>query len=344
MAKWIVTQHLTTEHGEEKRNLTKGFDDSNLPAHNSFEHDRHYGTSVFEGIRAFWDKNRNRLHVPNFDQHINRLFNSMSALYMIAPKKRNHEEIPSEILQYLKSYNQSEDLFFKKDKDFVKNLIIQNVLANIEVGLITPENDQIYIRPLATRFDHPEDKLGVHSTTHRICLEVMVQEWPAYLVNPTLALYDKPISNPLRQHKCGANYGFGGVAKNWATADLAARYGKMFNDALIQNPNCQIDEATGANFFVFDAESNLWTPPLTQYILSGTKRDTAIKMARSLGLNVILDNIYSMQLFHNQKQGATDSNISFKSAFLTGTATGFENIHLLYDPTTSKYTFFNQKI
>ena len=336
MYEWLVTQYVVTKKGGEKHTLrSRDIGASKLPLFNPFDHVRHYGTCVFEGIRAFWDKRRGKLHIINFDQHIDRLFRSMSALYMIAPDS-DSSVIPDEVTRHLKQYNAGEDVFFGKDKRFVKNLIIENLLMNIAEELVTPENDQIYIRPLVTRLDHPGNRLGVHSTTHNISLEVMVQEWPAYLNNPALAVYPDGIVNPLRKHKCGANYGYGGSVKNWATVGLARELGKKFDDALIHDMDDNVDEATGANFFAFYNDTELWTPPTSRCILPGTKRETAIQIARALGITIIEESFKVDSLFSYNHQNQP----LYGSAFLTGTATGLEAIHMLYDPTTKKNTIF----
>ncbi len=342
MRKSTIITHLTLlDENREIRGDISRFRDNTSPVlqtphlerkeitleYNPFFHDSHYGTKAFEGIRAMWDQKRRQLHIINLEEHITRLFNSAKALYMIKPEQQAESKIPTEITAVLKEYDSQNDIFFTKNEQYVKEMIIHNLLVNIDAGLINPESGEIYIRPLLRRTSHKDDKLGVHSTTHHITLEIMAQQWPAYLSDPVLAVYPEKISNPLRKHKSGANYGYGGIAKNWAMVGLAAQIGKKFDDALLQDMDGNITEATGANFFAWE-ENNLTTAPEGEYLM-GTKRANTIELAKGLGITVVL-NKYATQNAIEQLQ----------SAFLTGTATGIEPIKAVYDPVSNLFKVY----
>lgn len=62
-----------------------------------------YGTSVFEGIRGYWNEQDNQLYVFRMKEHIERMFNSAKIMFMDA--KYSLDEYLDIIKNFFKKMN-----------------------------------------------------------------------------------------------------------------------------------------------------------------------------------------------------------------------------------------------
>ncbi len=302
-------------------------------------HEVHYANSVFEGIRAKPSQEALKhgqleLAILNFERNAARFFRSMEALGLLQTKDPERYALPADVHELLTPYDARRDVFIPHDltPEKLQELLFELLQRNIKAGCISPvtTNEEtgelegrIYIRPVAHRASHPEGRLGVYSLQHDIVLRVLVQEWGDYLPNGIkLVVFPDGVEDPMRSIKSGANYALGSRVKNWA-ATFYTQHGTLhFDDGLITDTRRNIEEATGANFFVFVNPYTILTPSLSRYLLAGITRETTIELARNLGFTV------------------TEPDIPIRSingmpaAFLTGTATGLRSIRLIYDPQT----------
>ena len=70
-----------------------------------------YAALVFEGIRAYWNKERNQLYIFRLDEHLKRFINSMKLLkFMDYP---NLSSIKTNILQNIQANNYQEDIYIR---------------------------------------------------------------------------------------------------------------------------------------------------------------------------------------------------------------------------------------
>lgn len=307
--------------------------------HTPAKHVKHYGTSGFEGILAVPGVDK-ELYILTLDQHIDRMLRTMDSLLMTKPK-----HLDDNVAKFNKIYlhkNPSKPIkpndqkYLKIKKEEVKDAIMETIKRNVQEGNLDPKK-LIYIRPNVYRDEKVTDKreiipaLGVAALAHDVVFEVMTLNVPRYLDSAPpdgarvlvfeKALFAKEgdpyyeiildgLCSPLRKIKSGANYGLGGMAKN-----LANYYG--CDEALITNHQMNVLEGGGENAFAV-IDNTLWTPPLKQSILPGTKRALVLEIAKRMRIPVKQKNI-PLEVF-----------IDADAAAFSGTWCGFEPIAHLY--------------
>lgn len=213
-------------------------------------HAIHYGSSVFEGIRAY--KNDNGTAVFRLQEHMQRLVNSAHIYRMDPP--------------------------FTKD-DFV-NAAIELVRDS---GL-----PACYIRPIVFRgLDETKPTFGVNPFPNPIEAYMAVWDWGRYLGEEALkAGVDVCISSWTRiptnsmpaVAKAGANYMNSQLIKMEAIVN-------GYHEGIALDQHGQISEGSGENIFAVFGDT-LVTPPLGASILPGITRDSVIKIAADLGIEV----------------------------------------------------------
>jgi branched-chain amino acid aminotransferase len=203
-------------------------------------HALHYGTAVFEGIRAFSTGKGSA--VFRLTEHIHRLFDS-AKIYMM--------EIPY-----------TSDQLFQAVKETVKaNRLEECYIRPIayysygEMGL-NPLPNKVDVAIAAWRWD---SYLGKEAETSGV--RCQVSSWRR--VHPA-------IMPP--QAKSIANYANGSLAKIEA---LKAGY----DEAILLNMDDMVAEGTGENIFRVK-DGVLSTPPASSGVLRGITRDTVIQIAK----------------------------------------------------------------
>ena len=214
-------------------------------------HALHYGTSFFEGIRAY--KTKNGTAIFRFKEHIDRLFNSAKIYRTEIPFTR--EELMDAIVELIK----------------VNNL------------------EACYIRPLVYR---GLGALGVNPFNSPVEVMVAVWEWGAYLgeeaitkgVDVKVSTWTKIAPNTLpTMAKAGANYMNSQLAKMEAIID-------GYEEGILLNAQGFVAEGSGENLFLIK-DGKIYTTPYSSSILPGITRDSAIKIAKDFGYEVIETNI-----------------------------------------------------
>jgi branched-chain amino acid aminotransferase len=237
-------------------------------------HALHYGTGVFEGIRCF--ETYEGPAVFRLREHINRLFDS-AKIYMM--------EVP---------YS-SDELF-----DAVKQTIAANDLP------------ECYVRPIAY---YSYGEMGVNPLPNKVDVAIAAWRWDTYLgkaaeengVRCQVSSWRRINSSVLPpQAKCTANYANSSLAKIEA---IKAGY----DEAIMLNMNNTVAEATGENIFRIK-DGVLSTPPASDGALRGITRDTVIKIASDLGIEVRRNTISREELYTSDE------------LLLSGTAAGITPI------------------
>ncbi len=304
----------------------------------AFSHVKHYATSGFDGIRAVWDNQDEALYLILLDEHINRILKTMDYLLMTkSAVQRAQESVwgneriwPQQTLAEefqvfgIERPNLSQFTFLDLTARDLRESILETVRANVRAGFIDPRNG-CYIRPNFYRAEHPEHAIGVFSLKHEMVLEILAFEWGAYLPRPpNVIVYPEGVVSPIRSHKAGANYGFAGMAKNWAVL-------QGFDEVLLTDtsPDRNVLEGGGENVYRVSNECRVRTPSLDQSILPGTKRDLVLRLLRNLGVEVTEGKV---PLWHFMEANA---------ALFTGTAAGVVGISLVHDPVTVKTQLYN---
>lgn len=233
-------------------------------------HALHYGSSVFEGIRVYETPDGARIF--RLQDHTKRLFHS-AKVYRL-PMPYSEAELNQACHQVL-----------------VSNKLLSGA----------------YIRPIAFR---GYGEMGV-APTDDLPTEVSVAawQWGAYLgtegqehgVDVCISTWHRVAPNTIPAGaKAGGNY----LSSQLITME-AQRLG--FAEGIGLTTDGLVSEGAGENLFLA-MDGTLYTPPAAASILSGLTRDTVIKLARDLGIEV-------------NEQAITREMLYFcDEMFLTGTA------------------------
>ncbi|MBC7100719.1 MAG: branched-chain-amino-acid transaminase [Methanobacteriales archaeon] len=206
----------------------------------------HYGSSVFEGIRCY--KNKEGSAIFRLEDHIRRLFNS-AKIYMI--------DIP---------YTQEE--------------ICEAIIETIKVNNL----EECYIRPIVFR---GYKELGVNPLNCPVEVVIAAWEWGSYLgqealeegVDVGVSTWRRMAPNTLpNMAKAGGNYLNSQLVKM-----EAIKHG--YDEGIMLDYNGMVSEGSGENIFIVK-DGELYTPPVSSSLLPGITRDSVIRLANEMGINV----------------------------------------------------------
>ncbi|MBT3993724.1 MAG: branched-chain amino acid transaminase [Gammaproteobacteria bacterium] len=219
----------------------------------------HYGSAVFEGIRAYSTNNGTKIF--RLDEHIKRLFNS------------------AKIYRMNIAYNQQEIM------EACKTIITTNEL-----------NTGAYIRPIAFR---GYNDLGLHaSKDDDVELVVAAWEWGTLLgadalengVDVGVSSWNRNAPNTIPvMAKASGNYLSGTLV-----AIEAKENG--YDEGICLDSDGFVSEGSGENIFMVK-NSTLITPPLSSSILDGITRDSVIQIAKYLNIECIERRITREELY-----------------------------------------------
>ena len=207
-------------------------------------HTVHYGTGVFEGVRAY--ETEKGAAIFRLEDHTKRLFE--------AAKKINIE-VPY-----------SQDELNKVQKDiFLKN--------NLSEG---------YLRPIIFM---GSESLGLRATDLSVNVAVAAWEWPSYMSPEAKKNGISIIKSPYEQYSNPIHSGYKiiGTYIN-STMALHDAISKGADEALLLDKNGYVSEGSGEN--IFSIKEDTLITPKTDHCLNGITRQSVIKIASDLGLNV----------------------------------------------------------
>ncbi|SKA76996.1 branched-chain amino acid aminotransferase [Paucidesulfovibrio gracilis DSM 16080] len=209
-------------------------------------HALHYGTSVFEGIRAYEGTN-GKSAVFRLQEHMDRLVDSAKIIGL--DLKYNSEQLTEATIQTLESNGLKEG----------------------------------YIRPLVFV---GAGAMGVHPGANPLHVCIAAWPWGAYLGEEALEKGIRVKCSSFTRHhvnvmmtkaKSGGNYVNSVLAKTEAVAD-------GYDEAVMLDPQGYVAEGTGENLFMVK-DDVIYTPPLHN-VLGGFTRDSVITLAGDLGYEV----------------------------------------------------------
>lgn len=213
-------------------------------------HAIHYGSSVFEGIRCYQTKNGPAIF--RLREHIQRLLNSAKIYRMNT----------------------------KYDCDTLCDAAVKVVK---ESGL-----EQCYIRPIMFRsLDEERPAFGVNPFPNPIQCFIAAWDWGKYLgdeavengVDVCVSSWTRITSNSLpAMAKASANYMNSQLVKMEAILN-------GFAEGIALDDRGYVSEGSGENIFLVK-DGKIYTPPLEASILPGITRDSVIKIAREIGIEV----------------------------------------------------------
>ena len=211
-------------------------------------HALNYGTAVFGGIRGYWNDEKKKLYIFRPYDHYRRLLNSGRMMNMAIP------------------YD-------------------EEGLIQLTLDLVRIEGWQtdIYIRPLIYKAD-----LGIGVRLHNLKDELTIFSMPfkQYVKNDTNAHVTISSWRRIDDNSIPARGKISGAYANSALIKTDAVL-SGFDEALVLNQDGHISEGSAMNLFMV-RDGVVITPPLTDNILEGITRKTAMDLAKNeLGLPVV---------------------------------------------------------
>lgn len=221
----------------------------------------HYGSSIFEGIRAY--------HTPRgtaifrLDDHLKRMYNSCKIYRMDIPYSL--AEMKKAVIETIKA-NQ------------LKACYIRPVIFRGYGSLgVNPFPNPVECAILVWEWGH---YLGKDSVEQGV--DVKISTWQRMAPNSFPALA-----------KTGANYMNSQLIKMEAVLEGYA-------EGIALNIRGHVSEGSGENIFLV-YKGKIYTPPLSSSILPGITRDTVIVLAQELGFEVKEDTIPREMLYIAQE-------------------------------------------
>jgi len=211
-------------------------------------HALNYGTAVFGGIRAYWNGDTEQLYLFRPKDHYKRFLNSAKLLCM------EFDNTPESLVEVT-----------------INLLKVEDLRCNA------------YVRPLAYKAD---EIIGVK--LHDLQDEISIVSLPfeRYVSNDTNAHVTFSSWRRVDDNVIPARGKISGAYVNSAFIKTdALRSG--FDEALVLNEDGHVSEGSAENIFML-RDGVLITPPVTDNILEGITRRTAMELASSeLGLTVV---------------------------------------------------------
>lgn len=204
-------------------------------------HALHYGTGVFEGIRAYFNEDDKSLYIFRLEDHFNRMFNSTKILFSKLPgTTKELSEITVELLK--KNFSETD----------------------------------VYIRPLAFKIDPAVGNFNLTTLKDGFCIytvplgRYLKEKGIRANVSSWMRVPDRAI--PPRGKITGAY-------ANTALAKTESLLGG-FDEALFLDDRGHIAEGSAENFFMIK-DGRLITPSLSDDALIGITRDTIMTIAKN---------------------------------------------------------------
>ena len=205
-----------------------------------------YGTSVFEGIRAYYNQEENQMYAFRVREHYERLLRSAKVFWMNSPYTlEEYENITKELL---------------KKNDYRTDAYIRPTLykSSIKVGPTLTDNEDsflIFTTPFGNYFSTDSG------------LKLCVSSWRRTSDNAI----------PPRAKISGA-YANSALIKTDA-------HEAGFDDAVVLSESGQVTEGSAMNIFIV-INGVLTTTCATDDILIGVTRNTVIELANELGIPI----------------------------------------------------------
>lgn len=205
-----------------------------------------YGTSVFEGIRAYYNKEEDQLYAFRVKEHYERLLHSAKVMWMKSPYTiEEYENITKDLLK-LNGY---------KTDVYIRPTLYK---SSQKVGPTLTDNEDSFLIFTTPFGDYFEGDRG---------LKLCVSSWRRTSDNAI----------PPRAKVSGA-YANSALIKTDA-------HEAGFDDAVVLSESGQVTEGSAMNIFLV-INGTLVTSSTTDDILVGVTRNTVIELAHELGIPV----------------------------------------------------------
>ncbi|GAB6073038.1 branched-chain-amino-acid transaminase [Venenivibrio stagnispumantis] len=217
----------------------------------------HYGTAVFEGIRAYYNKENDTMYGLFFKEHYQRLFTNMKILNMSIDE--TIDELVEITKDLIKKNNYKEDVYIRPIVYFA-DLKISPKLIGYTARIA------IYTLPLG---DYIDTSKGI---------KAKISSWTR--------LNDNMIPPRLKVTGAYVNSAFAKTEALLAGAD----------EAIVLNKNGYVSEGSAENIFIV-RDGTLITPPVSDDILEGITRKAIIQIAKDNNIPVVERNIARTELY-----------------------------------------------
>ena len=216
-----------------------------------------FGLNVFEGIPCYWNEDEKQLYAFRLNDHYDRLLRSARLIQIDCPFTK--DEMEKAFVDVIKA------------NEYDENLSVRQTLFVDGFGSWgSADPVEMFIAPI------PKGKTSAEY--NKKGLNVCVTSWRRISEN---ALSPRT--------KCGANY-----INSRAGQREALRNG--YDTCLFLNEFGKVSEGPGSCFFMI-RDKKIITPMHTDAVLESITRDTVIKLARSLGYEVVERTIDRTELY-----------------------------------------------
>ncbi|WP_263081140.1 branched-chain amino acid transaminase [Endozoicomonas sp. Mp262] len=231
-------------------------------------HTLHYGMGVFEGVRAY--NTQQGSCIFRLQEHTERLYRSAHILGMNIPFK------PEQLIEAQKQ-------------------VVQ------ENGLT-----EAYLRPMCF---YGSEGMGLRAENLKVHCIVAAWEWPSYMSPEALEKGIRIRTSSYTRHHVNITLCKAKANGNYMNSMLALKEAldSGCEEALLLDNEGYVAEGSGENIFIVKEDGVIYTPELTS-CLEGITRDTIIRFARDIGLEV------------REKRLTRDEVYIAREAFFTGTA------------------------
>jgi branched-chain amino acid aminotransferase len=218
----------------------------------------HYGTGCFEGVRAYWNKKDEQLHLLFGREHYDRLRRSGSVMRMTLP--HSTEELINITIELLRRNDYHTDVYIRPLL-YASSEDIGVRLHNIQVSFA------IYTSPFGKYVEIDEG------------IRCMVSSWRR--------VSDQAL--PARAKITGA-YANSALAKTEAIEN-------GFDEAIVLTSDGHVSEGSAENLFMYK-DGVFVTPPVTDDILEGvTRKAVTTLLTEELGVKVVERSIDRTELY-----------------------------------------------
>jgi branched-chain amino acid aminotransferase len=229
-------------------------------------HALHYGTAVFEGMRAYYNDEKEQSYIFRLTEHVERLYRNTRVLRLTIPLTK--QEFADAIIDVVRQNGLKEDLYIRP--------IVYWGAGTVGLYPFGRTNDYaIYVEPMGLYFDDVEAGLKVDIDAG---LKVCVSSW-ARLSDNSLPPTGK----------------FAGAYVNSVLAKVEAVQ-NGYDEAILLTKDGFVSEGSGENVFLA-RNGTLLTPPVSDDILEGVTRDAIITLWADRGYKVVERRISRSELY-----------------------------------------------
>ena len=216
-----------------------------------------FGLNVFEGIPCYWNEEEKQLYAFRLDDHYDRLLRSLKLIQIDCPYSK--DDMKKALIDVIKA------------NEYDENLSVRQTVFVDGFGSWGSDGP-------ADMFVAPVPKGRMSKEYNKKGLTCCVTSWRR--------ISDNNLSPRI---KCGANYINSRVGQR-----EALRNG--YDTCIFLNEFGKIAEGPGSCFFMVK-DGKLITPRLTDAVLESITRDTIIKLAKSMNIEVVERTIDRTELY-----------------------------------------------